>query len=64
MKSYQITAILTGEDLGTYEAVDEAGAREAMARDAGYASYAVVADDLGLSVEDAATELEIVEVAR
>lgn len=40
MAKFQISNRLSGLRLGTYEAEDESGALEAMARQAGYASYA------------------------
>ncbi len=40
MATFTITNTASGIVLGTYEAADEAGALELMAKDAGYDSYA------------------------
>ncbi len=40
---YQITQTASGADLGIYEGATEADALDALARDAGYDSYAAIA---------------------
>ena len=40
MALYEISNIISGLSLGAYEADDEQGALDAMARDAGYADHA------------------------
>lgn len=39
MKTYRIHNTMSGQDLGTYEAVDESDALNQMALDAGYNSF-------------------------
>ncbi len=58
MKSWRITNQRAGVDLGTYHAEDEAGALEALARDAGHDSYA----DMCEVAPVAEGELRVVEV--
>ena len=47
MPVYQITSIRSGVVLGHYEADDEQGARDAMARDAGFDDEAQAAEVSG-----------------
>lgn len=44
MTKYQIINTTSGADLGQYDADDEQQALEAMARDAGYESYAAACE--------------------
>lgn len=59
MKRYQITNSTSGADLGVYEAHNEDGALDAMARDAGYRDYEHA---LAVSRGDI-SDLSVVEVA-
>ncbi|MDK8188153.1 MULTISPECIES: hypothetical protein [Sphingomonas] len=47
MTTYTITNIASGIVLGQYEAATEAEALDLMARDAGYADYASVPEEIG-----------------
>jgi hypothetical protein len=55
MTTYQIENTVSGLILGTYEAADEQGALDALARDAGYADHAAA---LAVTGEDG-SDLEV-----
>lgn len=57
MGTYRIFARATGRDLGTFEGARTTDALDAYARDAGYRSFAALADALDLTVEAARAEL-------
>jgi hypothetical protein len=58
MRVYQIKSIKSGVVLGLYEAADEQGARDAMARSAGFDDAAQAAEVSG----DDASQLHVSEV--
>jgi hypothetical protein len=62
LPTFEIYNMNLGEVLGTYVAETEDAALDAMARDYGFADYAAVVADYGLTVEAAKSELQIVEV--
>lgn len=62
MTSYEISGRATGHILGTYEGETVEEALDAMARDAGYRSYAAMADTLGQTVEQARADVRVTEV--
>lgn len=47
MPRYEISSGITSQSLGVYEAEDEQGALDAMARDAGYQDYADATRQVG-----------------
>lgn len=59
MARFLISNRRSGADLGVYEGETEAEALDAMARDAGYDSFAGMAETLDSSVEDARDDLVI-----
>jgi hypothetical protein len=59
MATFEIYNVNLGETLGVYEATNEDAALDAMARAYGFADYADVIRDYGVSMEDAKAELEI-----
>jgi hypothetical protein len=63
MATFEIYNLNAGEVLGRYEASDADSALDVMARDYGFANYAAVVADYGVSVEEAKGELEVTEVA-
>ena len=56
MASYEISFLSTGAILGTYKADDCRDALDVMARDAGYASFAQIPAECGISVDDIKVE--------
>ena len=63
MTSYNITARKTGHFFGAYEGATAEEAVETYARDAGYDTFAQLAQTLSKSVEEARAELGVVPVA-
>lgn len=49
MPRFDISNITSGQYLGEFEAADEAGARDALARDAGYTDYAHACETVGFA---------------
>jgi len=62
MANYAISFLSTGAILGTYPAEDCRDALDVMARDAGYASFAQIPAECGISVDD--IKVERVEAER
>jgi hypothetical protein len=63
MAKYRIENRLSGADIGEYEAETGRDAVEAMARDAGYPSFAAACEATGGDADEALAELRVEEVA-